>query len=702
VVTDIPASLSTINTAVVTDIPADIADVQTTVDTIETAVVTDIPADIADVQTTVNTIETAVATTLPNTLSTINTAVVTDIPGDIANVQNAVNIMAAGTNLADVQDAIQGTDDTNTLTTIAASIGTPTRSLTSTLFADIENLGNVETDISSISAQFTATQGATFDPATDSLVAISTNIGAPAGFMTVASGLYSIIGAPVYQTIAENIGAPSYIGMTEVEPSSGLYAELDSIQGTSFSSSTDSLHAISNAIAALPFSDAIADIEGDGFVSADNSLVAITAAISSNRGVITDDLSDIKGSGFDSAADSLVAIQNNIDSWMSGIGTMIINLGTNSDDSGIVYQFEDTRTAITNATNATATNISNSTSATATNITTSQGVVTSAITSGTNATATNISNSTSATATNITNATSPLATSAQVGSLVNTNGTATIGGILGNPGMSTGAASISAAIGTPAAASVSADIALLGVIGNGTTTATGLYAQDYAIKGTNDNTATAVSGGTSYTASTNNLSSLAKSLSQIEGSGFTSANSLVNLATASSIGTPVNTGGTQTIAGILGDAANNSIVNRLTTMQQTLALLVNQLIGDPIIASLNPSRNNPALTTTVTSTDTANNAAALLASYNAALATALTDAATAATAGTQTYAHTNTAIGSLATANSAFSNLANAWLANHPTGGGPTSAYSAAQIQNALAGLNSALAYLLAQQVEAA
>jgi hypothetical protein len=136
-------------------------------------------------------------------------------------------------------------------------------------------------------------------------------------------------------------------------------------------------------------------------------------------------------------------------------------------------------------------------------------------------------------------------------------------------------------------------------------------------------------------------------------------------------------------------------------MQQTLALLVNQLIGDPIIAALQPSLDNPALTTTVTMVSDGFGDIPLV-TYQAALATALSDATAAATATTQIYENTNTAIASLAAANSAFTFLALQWLVLNPTGGGPTSAYSAAQIQNALAGLNSALAYLLSQQAQPA
>ncbi len=151
----------------------------------------------------------------------------------------------------------------------------------------------------------------------------------------------------------------------------------------------------------------------------------------------------------------------------------------------------------------------------------------------------------------------------------------------------------------------------------------------------------------------------------------------------------------------LGTASDVSgLYSSLTTMQQSLTLLVSQLIGDPIVASVNPAIINPILTTTVTSDDADTDAIAYLVTYNAAIATALTDATTAATLATETYANTATAISSLATALTAFNTLAVQWATD---ASGPNGAYgySAAQIQTALVELNTALGYLLTQQVTA-
>ncbi|MDP3788092.1 MAG: hypothetical protein Q8Q60_02080, partial [Candidatus Chromulinivorax sp.] len=111
------------------------------------------------------------------------------------------------------------------------------------------------------------------------------------------------------------------------------------------------------------------------------------------------------------------------------------------------------------------------------------------------------------------------------GSLANTSGTATIAGILGDPGAVFGAAAtISSILGNPTGVSLAADIitanAAITTLG---TAALATSAQAVDILQGSDAAGTVIVGGTTYTADTNDLTAISRGLSAIEGASFTTA-----------------------------------------------------------------------------------------------------------------------------------------------------------------------------------
>lgn len=208
-----------------------------------------------------------------------------------------------------------------------------------------------------------------------------------------------------------------------------------------------------------------------------------------------------------------------------------------------------------------------------------------------------------------------------------------------------------------------------------------------------DGTTTAVTGGTSLTASTNNLSSISKSLSAIEGAGFaTGTDSLkvisdeINLIqdNGNSSGTVI-TGGTsyvattndltslsRAISAIEGtgfatatdslkahstNLANLGTSSDVSSLYTTLAYIIANIQVDPV-AQVNSAKGLAALTTNITlggtpvaGTTTAKN------TYETNLATARTAATTATTIATQSNANTTIAITNLNTAITNFDSL---------------------------------------------
>jgi hypothetical protein len=249
---------------------------------------------------------------------------------------------------------------------------------------------------------------------------------------------------------------------------------------------------------------------------------------------------------------------------------------------------------------------------------------------------------------------------------------------------------------------------------------TGLY---LATKGTNvDGTTTAVTGGTTYTTNTNNLSSISKSLSAIEGTGFNPNNdNLYTISTnignySSTFG--LNTGLYQQTASIQGNGFNTdtdslyAISNTVgTPTAGATTVTLSQLIGNPgdssslvallttvigllttdPIVSVTFAANNGALTTPVT-VPSGNPSEGDVTTYNAAISAALVSTATATTFATQYLDNTNTAISDLSDAIVAFNNLVDDWGSSSAT---PIdSDYSAAQISAALNQLYNSLVNL--------
>jgi hypothetical protein len=455
--------------------------------------------------------------------------------------------------------------------------------------------------------------------------------------------------------------------------------ELNTIEGgEDFDAETDSLHAIAAAIAGIaPIN--LTGIEGPGFTSASNSLASIsgTGVLGSGSSNTFDptknSLADMCGTGFVSDINSLVnlatsaalgapvgaSISADIAAVQADVDTILTNQSTQGTAALATFDVQASQGDTISAINtAVITNIP----ATLADIEGGEDFV--AETDSLHAISVAIGE---ITPTDI----STLATIIQVNNLGSEFDTS----------------------------SLYNDIVALGNTGDISNINTRFNTVDTAIDAlpTNAELATALSP----LATTVQLNS---AVADIEGEGFVSAdNSLVaitdaiaNIATTANIttlGTPSD------VSGIYDDFVNlgtpsdiSGIYARLSNMQQTLAFIVAQLIGDPIVA-VDQAATNPTLTTTVTVTGSH---VSETATYNADITIALAAATFAIGTTTQTYANTTTAIGALATAILSFNNLANALAADSNY---VTSGYSAAEINAALVQLNTALGYLLTQQV---
>lgn len=180
----------------------------------------------------------------------------------------------------------------------------------------------------------------------------------------------------------------------------------------------------------------------------------------------------------------------------------------------------------------------------------------------------------------------------------------------------------------------------------------------------------------------------------IQGLDFDTANnSLVAISDAIANIPATDISSLATIAQVnnLGTVSDTSgIYTQFTNLQKSLAFIVAQLIGDPIVTVDQAAAYEP-LTTAVTVSNTDSTVA-----YQDAIDAALAAAATAIATATQTSANTQAAIDAVVIAITAFNALATT-LAND--GGYVTSDYSAAEINAGLAQLNTGLAYLLLNQV---
>ena len=150
-----------------------------------------------------------------------------------------------------------------------------------------------------------------------------------------------------------------------------------------------------------------------------------------------------------------------------------------------------------------------------------------------------------------------------------------------------------------------------------------------------------------------------------------------------------------TDAAIITDIQNLGRPSDVSGLFELLTLIVFNLQLDPVLQVTN-ALNSPALQTLLTNTDPNIVAIADLAAYNTLLGTALTASLTATTPATETPANTQLALNSVMAAMNSFDVLAMQWnVDGYYT---PTSPYSVARINNALAQLFSTLTYMLAQQ----
>ena len=261
-----------------------------------------------------------------------------------------------------------------------------------------------------------------------------------------------------------------------------------------------------------------------------------------------------------------------------------------------------------------------------------------------------------------------------------------------------------------------------------------------------DSTTTAVTGGIAYTANTNNLSSVSKSLSTIEGASFNASASLAALAGLDvAAGTAIVGGTTYTAntndltsvsralgaieganfsntADTLHNISNNTVTVPLATaanlvnlgsssdvssLYTTLSYVIANIQGDPI-TQVNSAKALAALTTTVTLAGSpAAGTTSALNTYNTSIAAAITAAATATKLATQRNANTATAITAVNTAITNFNTFMTALIADAGyTAATPTvyisSKYGEAQIKWAAnQQLLWSLKQLLAQQATA-
>ncbi|AXK61042.1 beta strand repeat-containing protein [Candidatus Chromulinivorax destructor] len=379
-------------------------------------------------------------------------------------------------------------------------------------------------DLTSISRAISAVQGASFNTATDSLKAISDTVDA----------LNLELDGVATSTQSDTIIANQTSQGTGALATS---AQALAIQGTTFATGTDSLEAISNNNISVPFATAanLATLQTTANTINTNVTTLGTAALATNAQAVdilqgstasgtvitggttytadTNDLtsisralSAIEGAGFATGTDSLKVISD-------GTDTIIAN--QTSQGTGALATAANLATLQTTA-NTINTNVT--TLGTAALATSAQAV---AIQGATFATGTDsleaISNN---------NISVPFATSAQVGTLTNTGGTATIGAILGdaaNISFATRLTTIDTEVGVIDGIVDNILVDTANILANQTSQGTdplSTSAQAVDILQGSTASGTVITGGTTYTADTNDLTSISRALSAIEGAGF--------------------------------------------------------------------------------------------------------------------------------------------------------------------------------------
>ncbi|MGZ6255225.1 MAG: beta strand repeat-containing protein [Candidatus Chromulinivorax sp.] len=188
---------------------------------------------------------------------------------------------------------------------------------------DVSNLNTrlttIDTNLAAkaTSAQATDIQGTNFDTTTDSLHTIS-------GKVATATGLTSAV-APLATS------AQVTTAQTNIQGTAGTDGlTLGAIEGTGFTSSTNSLVAVKNAVttlgtSALATSTQATDIQGTGFATGTNSLVKIC------------------GIGFNTATDNLHAISSKV-ATTAGLASAVGPLATSTQATNIQGASFDTTT----------------------------------------------------------------------------------------------------------------------------------------------------------------------------------------------------------------------------------------------------------------------------------------------------------------------------------------------------------------------
>ena len=391
------------------------------------------------------------------------------------------------------------------------------------------------------------------------------------------------------------------------------------IEGEGFISANNSLVAISQAIAGITPQD-LSAIEGNGFTTEDNSLVAITnnitvlgnsalaTAVQANQmGVI---LNDIEGEGFISANNSLVAISQAIAGIAPQDLSAIEGDGFTTEDNSLV--------AITNDILAISNDITAAVLPLATTAQLDAAVSPLATTAQLNSQTTTLQE-------NITTATNPLATTAQLTSAVSPLATT---------------AQLNSAV-APLATSEALSSAVLA----------------------------------------------------IEGDNFDSSHDSLHNISNNTISVPfATTADLQSFQ----DQVNATLAN----IENAVLSVISKSFGDPVKQVIS-AKSAAYLTVPVTSNDTNPTAVTLLANYNSNISFALTTCTRATNASTQSYANTRLAIDAVDNAIIAFDALATQWANEGTTTARPSSTYSAAQIAAALVLLSQSLEYQLNSQSEA-
>jgi uncharacterized coiled-coil protein SlyX len=476
---------------------------------------------------------------------------------------------------------------------------------------------------------------------------------------SIARGIASIKGSGYSSSNSLAIIA-SQVGLL-TNPTYGLSA----IETAVTTLGTDALATLANQglqATSAGLNSAVADIEGEGFVSADNSLVAISDAIAAIPATDISTLATLTNQTTQGlvplatsaqAADILTAVQTDIPTDITNATNSTSYLGTAIDNLP------------TNAELATAL----SPLATASALTTVDGHVTTLGTAALATAAIQTTQGTTALATlahQTTQGLVPLATASAlttVATSVTTLGTSALATAANLATTNTTVNNIDTAVSNlPTTFTVDAMI----------------DAQTLALQGaTTTNTLTALAG-TGFVADTN-------SLVNICGTGFATGNDSLKV-----ISDNVDT---------LSTAVGTTIPATLTAIQATLALLVAQF-ASPVTRATTAAAS-PALTTTLTSTSTATGAIAALAVYNASLVTALGLIPTATATSTQSIANTNAAITAVNTAITNFNALNAIWIGSGLSADRPSSTYSVADIIGALNQLHTALQFLLSDQTAA-